>query len=108
MRPFQHLETLFPWTEKVALISWGTISDAAKTVQDWGGDDSGLALEGQDQWFGFMNGGVGMFCKSEIKYKTLSSAEKKGVNAGRLTVTRRLQEAEWDFRPEGQAQKFKT
>ena len=55
-----------------------------------------------------MNGGVRKSCKSEMKYKTLSSAEKKGVKAGRLTVTQRLQEAKWDFMPEGQAQKFKT
>ena len=107
-RPFQHLETLLPWAEKVALISWGTSSDGAEIVQGWGGDGTGLALAGQDQWFGFMNGGVRKSCKSEMKYKTLSSAEKKGVNAGRLTVTQRLQEAEWDFRPEGEAQKFKT
>ena len=97
MRPFHRLEALIPWTEKVALISWGTSNDQAEIVHGWGGDGTGPALESPDQWFGFMNGGVRKSCKSEVKYKTLSSAEKKGVKAGRLTVTQRLQEAEWDL-----------
>ena len=108
MRPFHRLEALIPWTEKVALISWGTSNDQAEIVHGWGGDGTGPALESPDQWFGFMNGGVRKSCKSEVKYKTLSSAEKKGVKAGRLTVTQRLQEAEWDFRPEDQAQELNT
>ena len=49
-RPFQHLETLLPWAEKVALISWGTSSDGAAQDTEACGTRLGYASGGHFCW----------------------------------------------------------